>query len=457
MQDLDIKFYWNIKYYHNKLVTIEAISLRKEIYMVKNVVMPKLGAEMTAGRIVEWKKRQGEWVAKGEILVVIETDKLTVEVESAASGYLLIGKNVGEEVPVSVAIGIMCDSKEEFDSLAKKPMKDQAVAQTVELKTTTAASESQLILPNGPSPPAPETGQELRITPLARKLANEYGLDIRTIAGTGPEGRIKQEDILQAIERRQGDAAGPTPQGQVEEPVSKFPKAKTIKEVIPIRGMRKVIADRLYQSLQQMAQFTEMGEIDVTETVKFRQKVIDAEALAGSQISYNAILVKVAALILKEIPILNSSVIGEEIHLWNEINIGLAVSLEEGLIVPVIRNAIEKSIVAIHHELTELIQKTRNHKLTLEEISGSTFTISNIGSYGASWGTPIINPPEAALLAVGVIHQVPAVINNEIVVRWSMGYALTMDHRIIDGATGGRFTGRMRQILGNPNLLAVMW
>ncbi len=430
--------------------------------MVKNLTMPKLGAEMTAGKILEWKKGEGDWVAKGDILVVIETDKLTVEVESPSSGYLLIGKKVGEEVPVSAEIGILCDSKEELDSLGNKGVvKEQPVAKTAEAKPSAVSTEAQPSLPTGPSQATPETPLETRISPLARKLAKEHGLDIGTIIGTGPGGRIKQDDILREIEKRKEVMPMPSPPGQtqiiVQEAVSPSPAAKTVKEAIPIRGVRKVIADRLYKSLQQMAQFTEMGEIDVTETVKFRKSLLEQETLVGAPISYNAILVKVVALLLKEIPILNSSVAGEEIQLWNEVNIGMAVSLEEGLIVPVVRNADGKSIVAIQQELNNLIQKTRNHKLTPEEISGGTFTISNFGSYGAHWGTPIINPPEVALLGVGVIRQIPVVINSEVVVRWSMSYALTMDHRIIDGATGGRFIERMRQILGNPGLLAVKW
>ncbi|MDO9068546.1 MAG: dihydrolipoamide acetyltransferase family protein, partial [Deltaproteobacteria bacterium] len=401
--------------------------------MAKEIIMPKLGAEMTAGKIVEWKKTEGEWLKEGEVVVVIETDKITYEVESPGTGYLVILKAVDEEVSISVAIGMLCDSKEEMQSIIAgkgKPPAKEKLAETMVEKPV-----AQPPIPSTPREPS-RPREEIRISPLARKLASEHGLDIGSIEGTGPSGRIEKRDVNRVIEsRRQISPPTITAREEISVPSSK----KTVKQKIPIRGMRKVIAERLYGSLQQMAQFSEMGEIDVTETVNFRQRLLEQEKLVGGRISFNDILIKVVALALKEMSIMNASVVGEEIHAWNEINIGVAVALEEGLIVPVIRDADKKSIVEVHHQLNDLIERARNHKLTSDEISGGTFTISNFGSYGAYLGTPIINPPEVALLGVGVIREVPVVLNHEIVIRWSMSYGLTMDHRVIDGATGGRF------------------
>jgi len=419
--------------------------------MAKELIMPKLGAEMTAGKIVEWKKPQGGWVQLAEVVVVIETDKLTYEVESPAAGYLYILKPVEEEVPVSTPIGMICESQEELQAFVIGK-----AASLIEQKPSPSPAALPSISPSLPAGAgdSPTSRRDIRISPVARKLAAEHGLDITTIEGGGDLGRIEKQDVLRALEKRSNVPFS------VEAAVKSraVPASrKSIKEVIPMRGMRKVITERLHGSLMQMAQFTEMGEIDVTETVAFRNRLLEDESIIGVKISYNDILVKVVALVLREQPIMNASLVGEEIHVWNEINIGIAVSLEGGLVVPVIWSADKMTIVEIHRRLEDLIERGRNRKLTPDEIAGGTFTISNFGSYGAFYGTPIINPPEVALLGLGAIRQAPAVIDNQIVIRWSMAYGLTMDHRVIDGATGGRFIQRLKQILGNPNLLGALW
>ncbi len=414
--------------------------------MAKDLIMPKLGAEMTVGKIVEWKKKEGAWVNKGEIVVVIETDKITFEVESTEAGFLFILKGTDEEIPISVVIGLLCESKEERESWVLKGGKvEEPVPRPL-------GEPSASKIPASVSVQADLPRQEVRISPLARKLAKESGLDIAQIRGTGPGGRIEKQDVQRVLEGRQKEER-PRPSEKGGSPLS---ARKTVKQVVPLRGMRKVIAQRLYGSLQQMAQFTDMGEMDVTETVHFRKKLLEQADVVAGKVSYNDLLVKIVALVLKEVPIMNASVVGEEIHLWNEVNIGVAVSLEEGLVVPVVRDADKKAVVEVHRELEDLVGRARSRKLTPDEISGGTFTLSNFGSYGAYYGTPIINPPEVALLGVGVIRQVPVVVNDEIVIRWSMSYGLTMDHRVMDGAVGGRFIQRVREILGNPYLLKVM-
>lgn len=414
--------------------------------MAKDLIMPKLGAEMTVGKIVEWKKKEGAWVNKGEIVVVIETDKITFEVESTEAGFLFILKGTDEEIPISVVIGLLCESKEERESWVLKGGKvEEPVPRPL-------GEPSASKIPASVSVQADLPRQEVRISPLARKLAKESGLDIAQIQGTGPGGRIEKQDVQRVLEGRQKEER-PLPSEKGGSPLS---ARKTVKQVVPLRGMRKVIAQRLYGSLQQMAQFTDMGEMDVTETVHFRKKLLEQADVVAGKVSYNDLLVKIVALVLKEVPIMNASVVGEEIHLWNEVNIGVAVSLEEGLVVPVVRDADKKAVVEVHRDLEDLVGRARSRKLTPDEISGGTFTLSNFGSYGAYYGTPIINPPEVALLGVGVIRQVPVVVNDEIVIRWSMSYGLTMDHRVMDGAVGGRFIQRVREILGNPYLLKVM-
>jgi pyruvate/2-oxoglutarate dehydrogenase complex dihydrolipoamide acyltransferase (E2) component len=406
--------------------------------MSKNIIMPQLGAEMTEGRIVEWKKKEGEWVGEKEVVVVVETDKITYEIESPGAGYLHILIDVNKEAPVAIAIGILCKSKEELKSLIAK----EEAEGMIKAKTETPSPE-QLAA----------TASATRISPLARKLAKEYNVDLKTIQGSGPNGRIKKRDILRSVEGRQVTTPPRIPEKEI---VSFSSSEKVIKEIIPLRGIRKVIADRLYGSLQQMAQFSDMGEIDVTETIKFRQKLLEQEGFIGAAISLNDILIKVVATILKQMPIMNSSILGEEIHVWNQINIGMAVSLDEGLIVPVIHEADKKTILEIHYLLENLIDRARNHRINADDVKGGTFTISNFGSYGTMYGTPIINPPQVALLGIGLIRQAAMVINDEIVVGWSMSYSLTMNHQVIDGAVGSQFINRMRKFLANPSVLCTV-
>ena len=406
--------------------------------MLKDVIMPQLGAEMTAGRIAEWKKKEGEWVEEKEVVVIVETDKITYEIESPGAGYLHILIGVDEEVPVAVAIGILCESKEELKSLIAK----ERAEGLIKPKTETPSPEQLAATTSTP-----------RISPLARKLAREYHVDLETVQGSGPNGRIIKRDILRSIEGRKVTTS---PRIREKEIVSFSSSEKMIKEIIPLRGIRKVIADRLYGSLQQMAQFSDMGEIDVTETIKFRQKLLEQEGFIGAAISLNDILIKVVATILKQMPIMNSSILDEEIHVWNQINIGMAVSLDEGLIVPVIHEADKKTILEIHRLLEDLIDRARNHRINADDVKGGTFTISNFGSYGTMYGTPIINPPQVALLGIGLIRQVAIVINDQIVVGWSMSYSLTMNHQVIDGAVGSQFINRMRKFLANPSVLCAV-
>lgn len=419
--------------------------------MSKDVIMPKLGAEMTAGRIVEWKKKEREWVEEKEVVVVVETDKITYEIESPGTGYLHILIGVDEEVPVSVAIGILSESKEEYQSLIVKEKAEGLIKPKPEMLSPEqlAATVSTPSI----SSSIKHSQQGSRISPLARKLAREYDVDVGTVQGSGPSGRIIKRDILRAVEGRQVTTP---PRIREKEIVSPSSSEKMIKEIIPLRGIRKTIADRLYGSLQQMAQFSDMGEIDVTETIRFRKKLLEQEGFIGAPISLNDILIKVVATILREMPIMNSSILGEEIHLWNQINIGMAVSLDEGLIVPVIHEADKKTILEIHYLLEDLIGRARNHRINANDVKEGTFTISNFGSYGTMYGTPIINPPQVALLGIGLIRQVAMVVNDQIIVGWSMSYSLTMNHQVIDGAVGSQFVNRMRKFLANPSLLCAV-
>ncbi|HEX78041.1 MAG TPA: 2-oxo acid dehydrogenase subunit E2 [Dehalococcoidia bacterium] len=388
--------------------------------MAIDIVMPKLGVEMTQGRVVEWRKGEGQAVEKGEVLFVVETEKITYEVEALASGYLHILVPVDKEVPVAHLIGQLAQSQAEYQEIAAK-----------------AVPEAEM-----PAPKGAEVRERERISPLARNLAREHGIDITTVIGTGPGGRIMRQDILRAIEERSKAA-----------PVTKEAPLRAVKETIPLKGMMRAMAQRMLGSLQNSAQFTQFDEIDVTELVKLHQQLVAAEEQLGARISYPALFTKMAAMVLKEQPMMNCTLDGDEVKLWEDINIGMAVAVEGGLIVPVVRQADKKSLIEIEQALGQLIEKARTKRLMPDDISGNTFTISNFGSFGALAATPILNPPESALLGVGKIREKPVVIQGQIAIRSMMWLSLTVDHRIIDGATAGRFMQRFAELAANPAIL----
>lgn len=421
--------------------------------------MPKLGAEMSSGVIKEWVKQQGEWVETDEAVVVIETDKVSYEVTSPGAGFLHILLAVESEAAIGENLGMLCADEEELAQMGQQvPQIPGAPAEAAPPPPGPSESVPEAAAAPEPSGQAggqtPRSRSEIRVTPLARKLAADEGVDIFSLTGSGPGGRIKKRDVESFLAQpKQAPQPAQTPPPAAAGSVA----FKTVREVVPVRGTRKVIAQRLYDSLQQMAQFSDMGEMDVSATVAYRKDLVAQQEAIGVKITYNAILVKVAALALKAMPLLNSSIVEDEIHLYNEINVGMAVDGKNGLIVPVVHNADQKSIADIQHELNDLIERAREGNLLPDQISGGTMTISNFGSYGTITGTPIINPPEVILLGIGIIRQIPVVVDNEIQIGWSMSYSLTMDHRVVDGATGGRYIQRIRDMLAAPYLMGVLW
>jgi pyruvate/2-oxoglutarate dehydrogenase complex dihydrolipoamide acyltransferase (E2) component len=338
-------------------------------------------------------------------------------------------------------VGLIAETMEELEALQREPAK--------ELFTTVPAAATGPAVAAAPAPGVrAERPEGIRISPLARKLAEEHGIDVATVAGTGPGGRIVREDVERAIaEKAQAPAAGAY-------------EGKTVKTTIPLKGMRKVIAEHMQRSLAVAAQLTMMGEIDVSEVTKLRQTLLEQEQDAGVRVTYTDIIVVAIARALQDHPVMNSSLIEDEIVVWEDVNVGVAVALDEGLegglIVPVIRNADQKSLQEISLEAGALVAKARAGKLLPDDVSGGTFTLTNLGAVGGGWGfgTPIINQPQSAILGAGSISDRPVVRDGQIVVRPIMTYSLTFDHRIIDGAAAARFMARVTQLLEDPHLLA---
>jgi pyruvate dehydrogenase E2 component (dihydrolipoamide acetyltransferase) len=410
--------------------------------MATNIIIPKLGTLKVDATLVEWKAGEGDKVDQGSVVLEVETKKIKYDIQAEAAGYLHIMVGEGVEAPVGTVVGAIAASAEELEAL-KKQSPPPAVKPAPKSEATSAP----------PAPPAPSIAPEkregIRISPVARKMAEENMIDITKVAGTGPGGRIVREDIEKAVAAK---AAAPA-----AAPVSETFGEKRVKYTIPLKGMRGAIAEHMHRSLAVAAQLTAIGEIDMTGAIKLRQNFLAREEAIGARVTYNDIFVFMAARALKEKPIVNASVVEREIKVWEDINIGVAVALEEGLIVPVIRNADRRSIPEISKLSRVLVEKARTGKLTPDDVSEGTFTITNLGAAGAGWRfeTSIINQPESAILGLGGITDRVVVRDGQVVVRPIMTYSFTYDHRVIDGAVAVQFMARFIELLEDPSLLLV--
>ena len=403
--------------------------------MAVNIAIPKLGMTMIDATVVEWKVKEGKWVEEHEPVVVIETEKVMWDVEAMAAGYVHILIREANKVPVGGVIGLLAESKEELEALQRERTRE-IVAAPVEVAE--AASPRAAVAPG-------EGKERIAISPVARKMAGENAIDITKITGTGPGGRIVREDIERAVAAK-----------EVVQPAEGY-EGKRVKATIPLKGMREVIAERMHRSLSVAAQLTSMGEIDMTEMGELRNTLVAQEEIIGTRITYTDLFVLAIAKALKDNPIINSSLIDNEIKIWEDINIGVAVALEAeyggGLIVPVVRYADKKPLREISQTIRTLVHKAREGKLMPEDVTSGTFTLTNLGVFGGGWelGTPIINQPESAILGTGAIVERAVVKDGQIVIRPIVPYSFTFDHRVIDGATAKKFMQRVIELLETPS------
>jgi pyruvate dehydrogenase E2 component (dihydrolipoamide acetyltransferase) len=395
--------------------------------MATVVVLPKFGMTMEEGTIVEWYKREGQWVEKGESLLQIETDKVTMDVEAPAAGILRgVQVSVGEVVPVGQSLAYIFAPDEEAEKVESRP------AQVSEEAVKAIAADSKKVAVQ------PESKiEKIVATPAARRLARDTDVDLAKIAPTRPSGRIGKADVeayLAGLEQT------PTPPKGVK--------------AIPLTGMRKTIAERMQTSAREAPHIVLTVEVDMGEVEQLRQRLGKIIATTdGQRISVTAVLTRVVASALQRHPSLNAKLEGEEIWLLPDINLGIAVALEEGLIVPVIHNADQKSLRELSRLLSDLTEKAREGKLIPDDVADGTFTITNLGMYGVDEFEAIINPPQAAILAAGRIVDRAAVVDGEIEIRPTARITLSADHRIVDGAVGANFLREVRQLLENPYLL----
>lgn len=404
--------------------------------MATEVKMPQLGLTMEEGTIGKWIKQVGDTVKKGDVIVEITTDKLSTEIESEVDGTLLaIKAQEGEDIPVKGLIAIIGDADEKINidsESSKEDVKTENVAEPLKQEQEVVSQSSEKT-----------AGGRIKVSPLAKKTAAKLGVELSGLVGSGSSGRIVQKDVFSAKE--QVAAAVPveaTVQTQVE-----VSKSRDI--IKPLTSMRKVIGKRMTESKHNAPHVTITTEANVDKTVALRSKLNTNREV---RFSYTDILVKMSATALRSVPMINSSIDGNNIIMHDDVNIGVAVALDDGLIVPVVRDADRKGLDGICKDTKDLISKARGNKLSGDELAGATFTISNLGGYDIDAFTPIINLPESCILGVGRIVRKPIVNkNDEIVPASMMVLSLSFDHRIVDGALAAQFLKKIKNYLEDPD------
>lgn len=413
--------------------------------MAEIIRMPKLSDTMTEGVVAEWHKNVGDTVESGELIADIETDKATMEFESFQDGVLLyIGIEKGQTAPVDSILAILGDKGEDFQSLIDNdfaPEVEQAEEQPISSSTAPVATEELVEQNTTVANAAPIVNNgNFKASPLAKKLASDRGIDLSTVNGTGDNGRIVKADIdsykAPAANSYNGPSASPIGQESFSE--------------VPVSQMRKTIARRLSESKFTAPHFYLTMEIDMENVMAARKAVNAAQDV---RVSFNDFVVKATAIALKKHPLINSSWLDSKIRYNEHVNIGVAVAVDEGLLVPVVRFADTKTLPQISMEVKELAGKARDKKLQPQEWEGNTFSISNLGMYGIESFTAIINPPDAAIMAIGGIIEKPVVKNGQVVPGHTMKVTLSCDHRVIDGVLGSEFLNTFKSMLEQPVLM----
>jgi pyruvate dehydrogenase E2 component (dihydrolipoamide acetyltransferase) len=427
------------------------------------ILMPRLSDTMTEGVIADWHKKVGDSVKKGDILADIETDKATMELESYKEGKLLyIGAQKGEKIAVNDLLAVIGDEKKVNLERIVAASKNKGVAAPTPGPMTTAAtaasggvqeaapavvSQGGAVATGGHSELSVSADGRIKASPLARKLAAEKGIDISKVAGSGDNGRIVKKDVDSFTPAKAQAVSGGTPPATAGKAAAPATVGVESFEEVPVSQMRKVIAKRLGESMFTAPHFYVTMSIDMDKTVESRAKLNET---APVKISFNDFVVKAVALALKQHPAVNSSWMGETIRVNHHVNIGIAVSIPDGLVVPVVRFADTKSLSQLAGEVKEYAQKAKNKKLQPVDFEGSTFTISNMGMFGVDEFTAIINQPNSCILAVSAIQQVPVVKNGAVVPGNVMKLTISCDHRVVDGATGAAFLQTVKSFLEEP-------
>jgi pyruvate dehydrogenase E2 component (dihydrolipoamide acetyltransferase) len=424
-----------------------------------DVVMPQMGESIVEGTLTKWLKKPGEHVERDEPLFEISTDKVDTEIPSPAAGTLReVLVEEGKTVGINTVVARIEDGSGNGASAAKAPAATaipapplEAPVQTPAVQTPATAPAAAAVEPSEPSGP---------LSPLVRKMARENNIDLSRVKGTGAGGRITKQDVEAYMAAGQAPAAqAPAPsrpapvQAPPTAPAGYIPPAASLPakvRVEPMSTMRQKIAEHMVMSKRTSAHVTTIHRVDMTKVAKMRDRQkADFQSRYGMSLTYLPFVVRASVEALRAFPIVNASIEGTNILYHNEINIGIAVALENGLIVPVIRNADEKNVLGLQRAIVDLASRARSRQLKPDEVQGGTFSITNFGSFGSIVATPVINQPQVAIMGVGAVTKEPVVIDDAIAIRSICYLSLTFDHRLIDGALADQFTAKAKSVLEN--------
>ncbi|MEO8140778.1 MAG: pyruvate dehydrogenase complex dihydrolipoamide acetyltransferase [Gemmatimonadota bacterium] len=432
--------------------------------MATKILMEALSPTMEEGRLVEWKKQEGDAVVTGEVLAEVETDKAVMDLTARAAGVLLKQAiPAGATVPVGQLVGVIGAKGEDIGAIvgavppkaaapAATPAAPPAAAKATEPAPASSSAVAAAPVPVPVAAPATTDGR-VKASPLARKIAADKGLDLARVRGSGPEGRIIVRDV---------EGAGAVQPSPAPSSLAAAAGAQSGYTDTPLSQIRKTIAKRLAQSIGPIPTFYLTTEVDMERVAEAREALNGATAHASARqpsgevkVSYNDIIIKATALALRQHPACNAWWQDDRIRYWHEVHVSMAVAVEDGLITPVIRHADRKSLREIGAESKDMAGRARERRLAPEEYTGGTFSVSNLGMFDIDQFTAVINPPEAGILAIGSIVAKPVAEGDKVVIRRRMRVTMSCDHRVIDGATGAAFLKTLKQLLENP--LALVW
>lgn len=428
--------------------------------MATDLTLPKLGVEMDRARLLEWAVAEGEPISAGQVVATVETDKVQFDLEAPGDGYLIEPAEVDREYLVGDRLAVIADSARSPDAdgsaAGSRPPASQQVDATVAAEEAPVAEAVQ-------AQPADVTSRETRrrratehrrgeplASPLARRVASELGVDLGRVTPTGARGVIRRRDVEGAA---RSQASSP-PEVQVAAAPPADPVAGGRRDRHePLSATRRTIAQRMQQSLRDAAQMTDVREHDVTSLVALRRRAVAAASVVGFRLSYTDLFVRAAALALREVPVLNSRLEGDTLSTFGSLRLGVAVAVPDGLLVPVIEDPDLLSLATLHHRLDGLFERARTRRSTAEELSGGTFTLTNYGSFGTHFGTPILVPGQVGILGFGALVDRPVVRDGQVVPGTTMYTSLTVDHQVIDGETAGQYQTALGALLAEPDAL----
>ena len=425
-----------------------------------NIEMPKLSDTMTEGTVVRWLKKEGEEVEIGDIIAEIETDKATMEMEAFDEGILSkISVPEGGKAPVGSAIAILLEDGESEEATTPSAESAPAALPNTPPAAAKALESAAATVNKSQTPtPTPTDGERIKASPLAEKIAESEGVDLTAVSGTGPGGRIVKADVVAAPPASSPAPAPAAPPAPAVAPVPAAisPVAEGADQIVELSSMRKIIAERLLTSKISIPHFYLHLEVDAAPLMALRKQInAQSEASHGNKYSVNDFVVKALINASVTVPEANASFNGDHIVQFAHVGISVAIAVDDGLVTPVVKNAEQKSLLAISKEIKEMAIRARDKKLAPNEFDGGTVTISNLGAWGVESFDAIVNPPQAVILSVGGIIEKPVVKDGEIVPGLRMNLGVSCDHRVVDGAVGAKFLGEIKRLLENPALMLV--